>query len=55
MKGESNIMNKIMKRLLTGILAIATVFSTLPVTQVQAAEQVYTDTPDGTTSQEQHG
>ena len=36
-------MKKIMKRLLTGALAIATVITALPVTQVFAAEQVYTD------------
>jgi len=36
-------MKKIMKRLLTGILTLATVITVLPVTQVQAAEQVYTD------------
>ena len=35
-------MNKIMKRLLAGFLTLATVLTTLPVTQVQAAEQVYT-------------
>ena len=44
MKGESNIMKKIMKRLLTGILTLATVFTTLPVTQVHAADSVYTTT-----------
>lgn len=32
MKGESNIMKKIMKRLLTGVFTLATVFTTLPVT-----------------------
>lgn len=44
MKGESNIMKKIIKRLLTGILTLATVFTTLPVTQVYAADSVYTTT-----------
>ena len=44
MKEESNIMKKIMKRLLTGILTLATVFTTLPVTQVHAADSVYTTT-----------
>lgn len=37
-------MNKIMKRLLTGVLTLATVFTTLPVTQVHAADSVYTTT-----------
>ena len=37
-------MNKIMKRLLTGFLTLATVFTTLPVTQVHAADSVYTTT-----------
>ena len=37
-------MKKIMKRLLTGILTLATVFTTLPVTQVHAADSVYTTT-----------
>ncbi|MCI9442869.1 MAG: VaFE repeat-containing surface-anchored protein [Ruminococcus sp.] len=36
-------MEKILKRLLTGILAFVTVLATLPVTKVDAAEQVYTD------------
>lgn len=44
MKGETNIMKKIMKRLLTAILAFATVVTTLPVTQVHAADSVYTTT-----------
>ena len=44
MKGESNIMNKIIKRLLTGVLTLATVFTALPVTQVHAADSVYTTT-----------
>lgn len=44
MKGESNIMKKIMKRLLTGVLTLATVFTALPVTQVHAADSVYTTT-----------
>lgn len=35
-------MEKILKRLLTAILAIMTVFTTLPVTQVHAADSVYT-------------
>ena len=35
-------MEKILKRLLTAILAIVTVFTTLPVTQVHAADSVYT-------------
>ena len=35
-------MEKILKRLLTVILAIVTVFTTLPVTQVHAADSVYT-------------
>ena len=37
-------MKKIMKRLLTGVLTLATVFTTLPVTQVHAADSVYTTT-----------
>ncbi len=37
-------MKKILKRLLTAILAVVTVFTTLPVIQTQAAEHVYTDT-----------
>ncbi|XAM38311.1 hypothetical protein TPHSE_25950 [Terrisporobacter petrolearius] len=37
-------MKKIMKRLLTGILTLATVFTVLPVTQVHAADSVYTTT-----------
>jgi hypothetical protein len=44
MKGESNIVKKIMKRLLTGVLTLATVFTALPVTQVHAADSVYTTT-----------
>ena len=40
-KGESNIMKKIMKRLLTGILTLATVFTALPTTAVHAAETQY--------------
>lgn len=44
MKGESNIMKKIMKRLLTGVLTLTTVFTALPVTQVHAADSVYTTT-----------
>ena len=38
------IMKKIMKRLLTAILAFATVVTALPVTQVHAADSVYTTT-----------
>ena len=41
-KENHNIMEKILKRLLTVILAIVTVFTTLPVTQVHAADSVYT-------------
>ena len=37
-------MNKIIKRLLTGVLTLATVFTALPVTQVHAADSVYTTT-----------
>lgn len=37
-------MNKIIKRLLTGALTLATVFTALPVTQVHAADSVYTTT-----------
>ena len=37
-------MNKILKRLFTGVLTLATVFTTLPVTQVYAADSVYTTT-----------
>ena len=37
-------MNKIMKRLFTGVLALATVFTALPVTQAYAADSVYTTT-----------
>ena len=37
-------MNKIIKRLLTGFLTLATVFTALPVTQVHAADSVYTTT-----------
>lgn len=37
-------MKKIMKRLLTGVLTFATVFTALPVTQVHAADSVYTTT-----------
>lgn len=43
-KGETNIMKNIMKRLLTAILAFATVVTTLPATQVHAADSVYTTT-----------
>jgi len=41
-KENHNIMEKILKRLLTAILAIVTVFTTLPVTQAHAADSVYT-------------
>ena len=41
-------MNKIIKRLLTGVLTLATVFTALPVTQVHAADSVYTHS-DGKT------
>ena len=34
-------MKKIMKRLLAGVLSLAAVFTTLPVSQVQAAEKQY--------------
>jgi len=34
-------MNKILKRLLTGVLTLATVFTTLPTTAVHAAETQY--------------
>jgi hypothetical protein len=44
MKGESRNMNKIMKRLFTGVLALETVFTALPVTQAYAADSVYTTT-----------
>ncbi|MGI6094624.1 MAG: VaFE repeat-containing surface-anchored protein [Lachnospiraceae bacterium] len=37
-------MNKIMKRLFTGVLALETVFTALPVTQAYAADSVYTTT-----------
>ena len=37
-------MNKILKRLLTGVLTLATVFTALPVTPVHAADSVYTTT-----------
>ena len=37
-------MKKILKRLLTGILTLTTVFTALPVTQVHAADSVYTTT-----------
>ena len=39
-------MKKILKRLLTGVLTLTTVFTALPVTQVHAADSVYT-TADG--------
>ena len=41
-------MKKIIKRLLTGVLTLATVFTALPVTQVHAADSVYTHS-DGKT------
>lgn len=34
-------MNKILKRLLTGVLTLATVFTALPTTAVHAAETQY--------------
>ena len=34
-------MKKIIKRLLTGVLTLATVFTALPVTQVHAVYSVY--------------
>lgn len=34
-------MKKIMKRLLTGVLGLVAVFTTLPVSQIQAAEKQY--------------
>ena len=37
-------MNKILKRLLTGVLTLATVFTALPTTAVHAADSVYTTT-----------
>ena len=37
-------MKKILKRLLTGVLTLTTVFTALPVTQVHAADSVYTTT-----------
>ena len=39
-------MKKILKRLLTGILTLATIVTTLPITQVYAAEQVYTESTE---------
>lgn len=44
MKGESKNMKKFIRRLLTGVLTLAIVFTTLPVTQVHAADSVYTTT-----------
>ena len=41
-------MKKLMTRLLTGVLTLATVFTALPVTQVRAADSVYTHS-DGKT------
>jgi hypothetical protein len=41
MKGESKNMNKILKRLFTGVLTLATVFTALPTTAVHAAETQY--------------
>ena len=41
-------MKKIIKRLLTGVLTLVTVFTALPVTQVHAADSVYTHS-DGKT------
>ena len=40
-------MKKIMKRLLTGVLTLATVFTALPVTQVHAADLELEGTPVG--------
>lgn len=37
-------MKKILKRLMASMLAFVTVFTTLPVTQVHAADSVYTTT-----------
>ena len=34
MKGESRNMNKILKRLLTGVLTLATVFTALPLSLI---------------------
>jgi len=39
-------MKNIFKLLLTGILALTTILTALPITQVHAAEQVYTDSPE---------
>ncbi|EDM50977.1 LPXTG-motif cell wall anchor domain protein [Eubacterium ventriosum ATCC 27560] len=47
-KGELNIMKKIIRRLLTGVLTLATVFTAFPVTQIHAADSVYTHS-DGKT------
>ena len=41
-------MKKLMTRLLTGVLTLATVFTALPVTQVQAADSVYTHSDEKT-------
>ena len=41
MKGESKNMNKILKRLFTGVLTLATVFTALPTTAVHAAGTQY--------------
>ncbi len=39
-------MKKTFKYLMTGILAFATLLTALPITQVHASEQVYTDSPE---------
>ena len=44
MKGELKNMKKFIKRLLTGVLTLATVFTALPTTAVHAADSVYTTT-----------
>ena len=41
MKGELKIMKKILKRVCTGFLALATVVTTLPSTPVHASEKQY--------------
>lgn len=39
-------MKKIFKHLITSILALTTILTTLPISQVYASEQVYTDSPE---------
>lgn len=39
-------MKNIFKYLLTGILAFTNILTVLPLTQVHASEQVYTDSPE---------